>query len=164
LIHQATVAFHGDLERALDFAANELTSRGFKVEARARDELRASFAARVPVAGAIVTLVLMRGRPGGLELEVRISGVDELQRWATRVLLWLSLALFALQGTAFTFVFKGVARLHAIGTAAALVVFFVVLWLFFGPRIFRTFDWRIRRELERLLDQAAAAGEGHSDA
>ena len=158
--HRATVDFHGDLEPALDHAAGLLTARGFKIEARTHDELRASFAARVPVAGAIVTLVLMRGRPEGLELEVQISGVDELQRWATRVLLWLSLALFALQGTAFTFVFKGAVRLHAIGTAAALVVFFVVLWLFFGPRIFRTFDWRIRRELERLLDESAAAGEG----
>lgn len=159
MIHLSTVEFQGDVERALDFAAGAMTAQGFKIEGRARDELRASFSTRIPAGGAIETQVVLRGRPSQLSLETRVSGLEELQRRATRVLLWLSLGLFALQGTAFTLVFKRAARLHAIGTAAALVVFFVVLWLFFGPRLFRSFEWRIRRALERLLEQAAAAGE-----
>lgn len=159
MIHFSTLEFQGDVERALDFAAGAMTAQGFKVEARTSGELRASFTTRVPAGGAIETQVVLRGKPGELALELRVNGLEALQRRATRVLLWLSLALFALQGTAFTLVFKSAARLHAIGTAAALVVFFVVLWLFFGPRIFRAFEWRIRRALERLLEQAAAAGE-----
>jgi hypothetical protein len=159
LIHQATVEFHGDVERALDFAAGALTAQGFTIEGRARDELRAAFATRIPAGGEIVTLALLRARPGELALDIRITGLEELQRRATRVLLWLSLAFFALQGAAFTVAFKGMSRIYAIGTSAALVVFFVVLWLFFGPRIFRSFEWRIDRALERLLEQAAAAGE-----
>jgi hypothetical protein len=157
--HHASVVFHGDVERTLDFVAGALTAQGFKIEGRTHDELRASFATKIPAGGELLTLVLLRGKPGDLSLDVRVTGLDELQRRTTRFVLWVALALFALQGTAFTLVFRPPARLYSIGMAAALVVFFVVLWLVFGPRIFRSFERRIRRALEKLLGEAAAAGE-----
>jgi hypothetical protein len=43
--------------------------------------------------------------------------------------------------------------------AAALVLFVVVLWFATAPRLFRKWEHSIVGELERLLNDAAAAGE-----
>jgi len=157
--HHASVVFHGDVGRTLDFAAGALTAQGFKIVRREPNELAASFSTRIPAGGELLTQVVLRGRPGDLTLDARVTGIEPLQRRVTRFVLWLALGLFVAQGTAFILVFKPPARLPAIGMAAALVFLFVVLWLFFGPRIFKSFERRIGRGLERLLDDAAAAGE-----
>jgi hypothetical protein len=157
--HRSSVVFRGDARRALDFASGVLAAEGFAVERHAVDELAASLRTRVRLAGVVETRVVLRVAAGELALELRLLGVDELQRSVTKLVLWIALALFVLQGAVLTLAFKPMARIPAISMAAAFVLFFVVLWFFFGPRIFRSFERRVRGALDGLLGESAAAGE-----
>jgi hypothetical protein len=163
--HHSTVVFGGDAKRALDFAEGVLAGRGFDLDghpgARVSDhELSATYRARVAGGSTVETHVLLRARDGELALDVRVAGIDELQRKLSRTIVVVALVLFVVQGTLGSLLFKTAARIHSVGMAAALVLFFVVLWFATSPRLFRKWERSIVGELERLLTDAAAAGEG----
>lgn len=161
--HHSTVVFSGDAKRALDHAEGVLAGRGFEVAARNAAhpdrELAATHRARVAGGSTVETHVFMRALDGELALDVRVGGVEELQRRLSRAIVVVALVLFVVQGTVGSLLFKRDARIFSVGMAAALVLFFVVLWFAFAPRLFRTWERRIVAELERLLNDAAAVGE-----
>ena len=162
--HHSTVVFSGDAKRALDFAEGVLAGRGFDLGgrpgSRASDrELAATYRARVAGGSTVETHVLLRAHDGELALDVRVAGMDELHRKLSRAIVVVALVLFVVQGTLGSLLFKTAARIHSVGMAAALVLFFVVLWFATAPRLFRAWERSIVVELERLLNDAAAAGE-----
>ncbi len=161
--HHSSIVFRGDAERALDFAAGVLAGRGFEVADRAgprRDrELAATHRARVAGGSIVETRTMLRALDGELALDARVTGIEELQRKLARIIVIVALVLFVAQATVGTLIFKTFTRTISVGMAAALVLFFVVLWFATAPRLFRSWERSITGELERLLADAAAAGE-----
>ena len=161
--HHSSVVFRGDAKRAVDFAEGVLAARGFEVAERAGPrgdgELVATHRARVAGRPTIETRVLLRVQEGDLALNVRVSGMDEVRRRLSKLIVVVALALFVVQGTVGSLLFKTAARIHSVGMAAALVCFFVVLWFATAPRLFRSWERSIVAELGKLLVDPASAGE-----